>query len=139
MPIPPKPSRGILAESWGGWQSNAGDWRKPARHLISPSAGEMSGRTERGVKERCLGACTMSHQGASQDMAATPAGQHPPLPCRAFVARKPSNWLPARYADRSSTPARGEIGSFGGGADPRNLGKCLLPAVNQLDAAHALR
>ncbi|RVD30493.1 MAG: hypothetical protein E5V58_17495 [Mesorhizobium sp.] len=24
---------------------------------------------------------------------------------------KPSNWLPARFADRSSPPSRGEIGS----------------------------
>ncbi|RWP50179.1 MAG: hypothetical protein EOR05_06865 [Mesorhizobium sp.] len=31
-----------------------GDWRKPKRHPISPLAGEMSGRTEGGVKDRQL-------------------------------------------------------------------------------------
>ncbi|TIM26485.1 MAG: hypothetical protein E5Y63_29075 [Mesorhizobium sp.] len=32
--------------------SSVGDWRKPRRHPISPLAGEMSGRTEGGGKDR---------------------------------------------------------------------------------------
>ncbi|RVD58956.1 hypothetical protein EN828_18980 [Mesorhizobium sp. M2D.F.Ca.ET.185.01.1.1] len=50
---------GHLPHKGGDWQlrrrppfCHAGDWRKSARHLISPQAGEMSGRTEGGAKER---------------------------------------------------------------------------------------
>lgn len=39
-------------------------------------------------------------------------GQRPPLSCRLSSLAKPSNWLCVRNADRSSTPTRGEIGSF---------------------------
>ncbi|CCV15069.1 conserved hypothetical protein [Mesorhizobium sp. STM 4661] len=53
---------GHLPRKGGDWQlrlrrftSNVGDWRKLKRLLISPLAGEMSGRTEGGVKERCAG------------------------------------------------------------------------------------
>ncbi|AZO26163.1 lytic murein transglycosylase [Mesorhizobium sp. M1B.F.Ca.ET.045.04.1.1] len=44
---------GHLPRKGGDWlfwrpasSCGVGDWRKPARHLISPLAGEMSGRTE---------------------------------------------------------------------------------------------
>jgi hypothetical protein len=37
------------------------------------------------------------------------------------------------------SPLAGEIGSFRGGANLRNLGKRLLAVINQLDAAHGLR
>ncbi|TGQ53736.1 hypothetical protein EN836_14035 [Mesorhizobium sp. M1C.F.Ca.ET.193.01.1.1] len=52
---------GHLPHQEGDWQRHRrrcsyrdGDWRKPARHLISPQVGEMSGRTEGGAKERGL-------------------------------------------------------------------------------------
>ena len=47
------PTLGEIGSFAAGTTScNAGDWRKPARHLISPLEGEMSGRTEGGAKER---------------------------------------------------------------------------------------
>ncbi|RWB59902.1 MAG: hypothetical protein EOQ47_06415 [Mesorhizobium sp.] len=53
---------GHLPRKGGDWQfrpcrtsCNAGGWRKPSRHPISPLAGEMSGRTEGGGKDRCAG------------------------------------------------------------------------------------
>ncbi|RUW66163.1 hypothetical protein EN786_13240 [Mesorhizobium sp. M4B.F.Ca.ET.143.01.1.1] len=52
---------GHLPHKGGDWQlhrrrssCHAGDWGKPARHLISPQVAEMSGRTEGGAKERGL-------------------------------------------------------------------------------------
>ncbi|RWP18199.1 MAG: hypothetical protein EOR00_12605 [Mesorhizobium sp.] len=39
---------------------SVGGWRKPARHPISPLAGEMSGRTEGGGKDRHLSILTHS-------------------------------------------------------------------------------
>ncbi|RWC76868.1 MAG: hypothetical protein E5V91_28320, partial [Mesorhizobium sp.] len=52
---PPLCPAGHLPLKGGDWQlqpwrspCNVGDWRKPARHPISPLEGEMSGRTERG-------------------------------------------------------------------------------------------
>ena len=41
-----------------------------------------------------------------------PAGQRPPLACRLSSFGKPSNWLPVRFTDHSSTPTRGEISGF---------------------------
>ncbi|TPI52011.1 hypothetical protein FJ940_11575 [Mesorhizobium sp. B2-3-7] len=46
------PHGGRLAASSLRPSANAGDWRNPARHPISPLEGEMSGRTEGGAKER---------------------------------------------------------------------------------------
>ncbi|MET3593426.1 hypothetical protein ABID26_002823 [Mesorhizobium shonense] len=50
---------GHLPLKGGDWQlrrrritRNAGDWRKPARHLISPLEGEMAGRPEGGAARR---------------------------------------------------------------------------------------
>ncbi|TPJ79224.1 hypothetical protein FJ419_12115 [Mesorhizobium sp. B2-6-2] len=50
---------GHLPHKGGDWQlgrrassCNVQNWRKPARHLISPLVGEMSGRTEGGAVER---------------------------------------------------------------------------------------
>ncbi|QKC66825.1 hypothetical protein EFV37_05860 [Mesorhizobium loti] len=55
---PPLWLAGHLPRKGGDWQlcrrpkpSNAENWRKPKRQLISPLAGEMSGRTEGGVTE----------------------------------------------------------------------------------------
>ncbi|TGS08719.1 hypothetical protein EN852_034005 [Mesorhizobium sp. M2E.F.Ca.ET.209.01.1.1] len=42
-----------MGGDWQLWRCrpffNDGDWRKPARRLISPLVGEMSGRTEGGA------------------------------------------------------------------------------------------
>ncbi|RWF38447.1 MAG: hypothetical protein EOS65_23345 [Mesorhizobium sp.] len=53
---------GHLPRKGGDWlpprrrpSCNAGDWRKHSFQLISPLAGEVSGRTEGGVKEREAG------------------------------------------------------------------------------------
>ncbi|RUU30477.1 hypothetical protein EOC94_10130 [Mesorhizobium sp. M6A.T.Ce.TU.016.01.1.1] len=53
---------GHLPHEGGDWQfrscrpsCNVSDWRKPARHPISPLEGEMSGRTEGGAVELCAG------------------------------------------------------------------------------------
>ncbi|RWA71600.1 MAG: hypothetical protein EOQ29_10585 [Mesorhizobium sp.] len=58
LPAPLCPA-GHLPLKGGDWQlrrrritRNAGDWRKPARHLISPLKGEMAGRPEGGAARR---------------------------------------------------------------------------------------
>ncbi|RWF31573.1 MAG: hypothetical protein EOS45_09820, partial [Mesorhizobium sp.] len=62
-------------------------WRPPAKLPISPLVGEMSGRTEGGVKELDLRNCgTFRHsnrrKGGGRHLERL-AGQRPPLPCRA--------------------------------------------------------
>ena len=63
---------GHLPRKGGDWQlrrqflpGKLCNWRKPRRHLISPLAGEMSGRTEGGAQARHL-----NHSSASSKPAA---------------------------------------------------------------------
>ncbi|RWI23887.1 MAG: hypothetical protein EOQ92_14445 [Mesorhizobium sp.] len=53
-PFIPQGNRFSLALPLTDLPSRVGGWRQPAQHPISPLAGEMSGRTEGGGKDRQL-------------------------------------------------------------------------------------
>ncbi|TPI82686.1 hypothetical protein FJ423_09100 [Mesorhizobium sp. B2-8-9] len=53
----PSPPQGEIGCVIASLFCNVRDWRGPASSLISPLAREMSGRTERGVKDRYDGDC----------------------------------------------------------------------------------
>ncbi|RWC06529.1 MAG: hypothetical protein EOR92_24930 [Mesorhizobium sp.] len=59
-PFIPRGNRSGLALPLTALPFSVGGWRKPARHPISPLAGEMSGRTEGGGKDRHLSILTHS-------------------------------------------------------------------------------
>ncbi|TIL90567.1 MAG: hypothetical protein E5Y65_13725 [Mesorhizobium sp.] len=81
--------------------SSVEGWRKPRRHPISPLAGEMSGRTEGGGKDRQFSALSI------------PTGNQPEGV--AVIDRQVGGTAPPSALPGIS-PGRGEIGSFTDGA-----------------------